>query len=206
MRAGAIEPGSGAMFVLLSFLSNTAFNFVIGLALARFLGPDQYGRFALAVAIAVGVQTVAFDWARVAAVRFYSQRVADEEPKLRSTIDAALAAIVSVVAAGALLILVSGVVLPLSRLLIGLAVATAIVNGAFDYWTALIRARFLDRVYAQLILGKNLLSAVITLGGALWFGSAAVAMLGLCLSMVGGAFTIRRGLVASVRLRLGLSM
>ncbi|MCW6508032.1 lipopolysaccharide biosynthesis protein [Lichenifustis flavocetrariae] len=194
MRAGAIGTRPGAMFVLLSFFSNTAFNFVIGLLLARFLGPDQYGRFALAVAIAVGVQTAAFDWARVAAVRFYSQRVADEEPKLRSTIDAALAAVVSVVVAGALLVVVSGVALPLSRLLIGLAVATAVVNGAFDYWTALIRARFLDRAYAQLILSKNLLSAVITLGGALYFGSAAMAMLGLCLSMVGGSFTIRRAL------------
>ena len=50
------------MLIVVSFFSNTAVNFVIGLLLARFLGPADYGRFALTLAIAVVLQTVAFDW------------------------------------------------------------------------------------------------------------------------------------------------
>lgn len=180
------------MFVLLSFLSNTGFNFVIGLLLARFLGPDQYGRFALAVAVAVGIQTIAFDWARVAAVRFYSERVAGEHPGVRATLDATLAVLVAAVLGCGLLVTFVGDGLPLPSPVIGLAVGLAVVNGAFDYGTALIRARFRDRAYARLIMGKNLLSVVLTLGSAWRFGSAAVAVVGLAASMAGGLLIVRR--------------
>ncbi|MDX7952238.1 lipopolysaccharide biosynthesis protein [Lichenihabitans sp. Uapishka_5] len=182
------------MFVILSFLSNTVFNFVIGLMLARFLGPDQYGRFALAVAIATGLQTAAFDWARVAASRFFAQTGGTEDPHLRPTIEAALAILAALVGGVALLAIALRLALPLPSLTMGLAVALAIVNGAFDYWTALIRARFLDAAYARLILTKNLLSACLTLGGAFWFGSAGVALAGLGFSMGGGALAVRGAL------------
>lgn len=181
------------MFVLLSFLSNTASNFVIGLLLARFLGPDQYGRFALAVALAVGVQTVGFDWARVAATRFYSERAARAEPQLRGTLDASLAGLAGLVlTCGALV--ASCIPLPLPPAIIGLVAVLAVVNGVFDYWTALIRARFRDRTYARLILVKNAVSAVITLGGAWWFGRATAAMAGIAVAMLGGALTARADL------------
>ena len=42
------------MNVLLAFLANTIVNFVIGLTVAKFLGPEEYGRFALAFSIARG--------------------------------------------------------------------------------------------------------------------------------------------------------
>lgn len=191
------------MIVLVAFVSNTLFNFVVGLLLARFLGPEDYGRFALALAIATGVQTLAFDWARVASARFYSQKVADEQPKLRATVDAALALMVAIIGICALAALLSGLTLPLSRGLVVLSLATAIVNGFFDYQTALIRARFLDRLYARLIFTKNLLSVGLTLGGAFWFGSAGMTLVGLCLSMTGALLGVRRALAdrrSSIRL------
>ena len=41
------------MKVVLAFLLNVAFNFAVGLLVAKFLGPEEYGRFALALATAV---------------------------------------------------------------------------------------------------------------------------------------------------------
>ena len=67
------------MKVLVAFFTNTFFNFVIGLMVAKFLGPEEFGRFALALAIALVSQTIVFDWLRLAAIRFYSERTAQEE-------------------------------------------------------------------------------------------------------------------------------
>ena len=182
------------MKVIASFISNTLSNFVIGLLLARFLGPEDYGLFALAVAVAVLIQTLVFDWARLAAARFYSERTRKDDPTLRATLDASLALLVLAltIAAGALV--VSGVTLSISPSLAALAVATAVANGLFDYNTALVRARFLDGLYARLIIGKNVLSMALTVGGAYWFGSARIALLGVILSMAGAWLSVRQAL------------
>ena len=55
--------------------------------IAKFLGPEEYGRFALAYATAIFVQTGFFDWIRLGATRFYSAGVVSEEPALRATLD-----------------------------------------------------------------------------------------------------------------------
>ena len=180
------------MLVVLSFFSNTAFNFVIGLLLARFLGPADYGRFALTLAIAVVIQTVAFDWARVATSRFLSVRIRDKEPRVQGTIDGLLVLLILATAAAGLLIVASPLALPLSRALAGLAVLTAIVNGIYDYSTAKVRALFQDHAYSRLIIGKNLLASVLTLGGAYVFGSAEMTLLGVCLSMAGALLIVAR--------------
>ena len=39
---------------LLAFLANSVTNFVIGLIVAKYLGPEEYGRFAIAFAIIGG--------------------------------------------------------------------------------------------------------------------------------------------------------
>ena len=69
------------MTVFLVSLCNILFNFAIGLLVAKFLGPEEYGRFALAYATAIFVQTGFFDWIRVwgHAVLFRT-RIRDEEP------------------------------------------------------------------------------------------------------------------------------
>ena len=66
------------MNVLLAFLANSATNVVIGLLVAKYLGPEEYGRFAIAFSISAVVQTALFDWLRLAATRFYSVRVRDQ--------------------------------------------------------------------------------------------------------------------------------
>ena len=41
------------MLIVLPFLVNSILSFVIGLLVAKMLGPDEYGRFALARRVAV---------------------------------------------------------------------------------------------------------------------------------------------------------
>lgn len=182
------------MKIVLPFLSNTLMNFVIGLLLARFLGPAEYGRMALALATGQVMQTALFDWLRLAATRFYSERTRREQPELRASFDASFAVGVVLVSVAAVAFMLSGIEVPLSHGLVGLAVGAAVCNGLFDYHTALVRARFLDGAYARIIMGKNVLSLLLTVGGAWLFGSALMALTGLCLSMTGSLAAARRAL------------
>lgn len=191
----ALSPRGTAMKVVAAFLSNALFNFVIGLLLARFLGPADYGRFALAVAAAVMIQTVAFDWARLAATRFYSETVRTSNPALRATIDLTLALIVVLVLAVAGSLALVGFALPMPADYLVLAAGVAVLNGVFDYTTALVRARFDDALYLGLVTGKNVLSLLLTVGGAFWFGSARAALFGVILSMAGALMGAGRRLV-----------
>ncbi len=182
------------MRVLAAFLVNTLFNFVIGLLVAKFLGPDQFGRFALATAVGMMIQTIGFEWIRLSAVRFYSERVRETQPQLRATLDVAFA-IVSVLLAGvAVVYLLSGVKFSLSQPLIVLAFCAAITNGLFDYHTALVRARFQDRLYATLVISKNVLALVLTIGGAFIYQSASMTLAGMCIAMASSVFLARRAL------------
>lgn len=182
------------MKIVLPFLSNTLMNFVIGLLLARFLGPAEYGRMALALATAQVMQTIMFDWLRLAATRFYSERTRREQPQLRASFDASFALVITVLCVFAMMFMLVGIDVPLSHGLLGLAVGAAIANGVFDYHTALVRARFLDSAYARIIMGKNILSLFLTVGGAWYFGSAVMALAGLCLSMTGSLAAASRSL------------
>ena len=90
------------MIVGFAFVSNALFNFLVALLVARFLGPAEYGRFAIAWAAAVLINTAGFDWIRLSAVRFYSQRVREERPAVRATLEACFAALAFAVALAAL--------------------------------------------------------------------------------------------------------
>ena len=182
------------MKVLAAFLANTAANFIIGLLVAKFLGPEEYGRFALAFSIAVVVQTALFDWLRLSATRFYSQRVRDNEPVVRATLDVSFAGVAILLAVSTALYAAFGPTLDFDGWLIILALVTATVNGLFDYSTALVRARFDDRLYGRLVLVKNLLALILTCGGAFVFHSAGVAMAGSIASLFGAVATARASL------------
>jgi O-antigen/teichoic acid export membrane protein len=179
------------MRVLLAFCINVMFNFVIGLLVAKFIGPAEYGRFALALATAVAVQALFFDWLRLGATRFYSERVRSEEPALRATLDLGFAVLAFTLAVGASLLMLSGTHFALSNGLIGLAIAAAVANGLFDYHTALVRARFQDRLYTRLVVVKNVMALGLTGGGAFWFGSAKMALIGGILSLTGSVVLAR---------------
>ncbi len=182
------------MKVLIAFLANTIANFVIGLLVAKFLGPEEYGRFALAFAIGIVVQTALFDWLRLSATRFYSERTREDEPVIRATLDLCFGLITVGLIVSATLYALIGPKLDFDNTLILLALVTAVANGLFDYATALLRARFQDRLYGRLVLVKNVLALLLTGGGAFIFHSAGVAMAGSIVSLFGAVLTARSSL------------
>ncbi len=60
------------MLVVATFLVNSAFNLALGLLVARFLGPQGFGQYAVAAALGVALNVLFLDWIRLAATRFYS--------------------------------------------------------------------------------------------------------------------------------------
>jgi O-antigen/teichoic acid export membrane protein len=200
MGAARMQPvarmlaGAARMKVLLAFVVNALFNFVIGLIVAKFLGPEEYGRFALALALGLVIQTAVFDWIRLSAIRFYSQRTRQDEPQVRATLDTAFAILAVGLTAVVGAVLMSGVEFGLSHALIGLSMATAVINGLFDYSTGLARARFDDRQYGRLVVVKNALSLALTTGAAFIFQSAKMALLGAIVSIAGSIVATRRAL------------
>jgi O-antigen/teichoic acid export membrane protein len=189
------QPGyPRSMTVFLVSFCNILFGFGTGLIVAKFLGPEEYGRFALAYATAIFVQTGFFDWIRLGTTRFYSERIRSEEPAVRATLDMGFAVIASCLAAGASLLLLSGIKFTLSYGLIALALGAAAANGVFDYHTALVRARFDDLLFARLLLVKNIAALALMGGGAFLFGSAKLTLIGTILSLGASVFTARAAL------------
>ena len=182
------------MWIMFVFTLNSLLNFAVSLLVAKFLGPAEYGRYVLALGTAVVVQLVLFDWLRLAATRFYSQRDMTEHPEVRATLDAAF----GYVALGAALIgfglYAAGLDLPLSPELAALAMGIAVANGLFDFACALLRARFLNRAYGQLVIAKNVLAFTLTVGGAFWLHSAQAVFIGMMLSVLGAVLSARPGL------------
>lgn len=185
------------MMVLAAFFINALFNFLIGVMVAKFLGPEEYGRFALALALGFVAQALLFDWVRLSAIRFYSARTRVEEPDIRATLDAAFAIVALATALVGGGVLLAGGDFGLSHALIGLALAASIANGLFDYSTGLVRASFNDPLYVRLVIAKNVLSLALTTAGALVFGSAVMALMGAVVSIAGSVFLVRRQMVDS---------
>jgi len=157
------------MAVICAFILNAGLNFVLGLLMAKLLGPADFGLFALATAGAVVANTVLFEWLRLSATRFYSSRVRSQEPWIRQGLDRAYAVVGLGLFAAALVCaglgLDSG---PGSRAAIvaGAAVAT-LGMGLFDYLAALARARFDGGRYFRLVAIKNGL-AILLMAGTAW--------------------------------------
>ena len=183
------------MWMMLVFTVNSLLNFVVSLLVAKFLGPAEYGRFVLALSASVVIQLLLFDWLRFAATRFYSERDRLQRPNVRATLDAAFGWIAFAASLAAFGVYASGLDLPLSPDLAGLAIGVSISNGLFDFACALLRARFLDKSYGLLVVAKNALAFTLTVGGAFWFGSARVAIVGMMVSVLGALFAGRGGLI-----------
>lgn len=173
------------MLIVLPFLVNSILSFAIGLLVAKMLGPAEYGRFALALSVAVVLQTFVFEWLRLAALRFYSDAERASRPEIRATLDVGFGVLALAAAAVAAFVFLGPVQAPPSPALAALAIGAAAANGAFDLAAALVRARFLDRAYGLLVVAKNVLALVLAVGGAWWFQSASVALAGLVVSAAG---------------------
>jgi O-antigen/teichoic acid export membrane protein len=182
------------MIVGIVFAANALFNFLVGLLVAKFLGPAEFGRFAIATASAVIINTAGFDWIRLSAVRFYSRRTRIERPQVRMALDACIGSGVAAVSLVVAILAFSGLDLPLTPGLIVMAGLGGVASGFYDYRTALARARFLDGVYVRIILAKNVLGMVFIVGGAWWTQSAIVALAGLVLSVAGALSATWRSL------------
>lgn len=182
------------MTVLLPFVINAGLNFVLGLLIALFLGPAEFGRYAIGAAIIVLVNTALLDWLRLSAVRFYSLKTRETQPEIRATLDL-LATGISIALSGLLVAaVVAGIDFKLPAMLLSAAVLAGIGAGLFDYHGAIARARFLDAAYARLIIVKNLVALVLMVGGAWLTRDPTVVLFGGLISVAASLLTVRRAL------------
>jgi O-antigen/teichoic acid export membrane protein len=182
------------MTVLLPFVINSGLNFALGLLIAYFLGPAEFGRYAIGAALIVLLNTALLDWIRLSAVRFYSLKTRETQPEIRATLDV-LAAGMTIALAGLLIAaFVVGIDFKLPAMLVAASVAGGICAGLFDYHGAIARARFLDAAYARLIIVKNVLALLLMVGGAWWMRDATVVMFGGVISVMAALLAVRRQL------------
>lgn len=179
------------MLMSAAFLASALIQFALGLVVAWVLGAAEFGAYALALAAAVLVQTIVFEWIRLSATRFHhgedGNRLAGLLMRYFSRITAGLLVV-------ALLLLVFGEV---RRWLLCVIPLVAVAAGFVDFRAALLRAEFNQRGYALLMLFRNLL-AIILLPLAAWhFGSAEAVLAAFLLALVVSAAAIeiafRRG-------------
>ena len=182
------------MTIILTFVVNAGLNFVIGLLVAKFLGPEAFGRYALAMAAAVVVNTALFEWLRLAATRFYSDRVRAEDPGVRATLELGYAVLALALAGLVTAAVASGADLGMPAGLFAAAAVAGLGLGLFDYHAALARSRFLDRAYAGLVAVKNVVALALMVGGAYWLRDPALVLAGLALACAGAVLLARRRL------------
>jgi O-antigen/teichoic acid export membrane protein len=167
-----------------SFLANAGLNFLLGLAIAAVLGPEEFGRYALAAAIGILANALCLFWIANATARFYSERTRREEPSIRATLDRAALVLSLLMLAATLLVLVAWPDWGLPRSLVGLALVVGIGHGLFDYASALSRARFMERVFARIVIAKNVIGFGMMLGAAWAFHDAHAVLAALAISTI----------------------
>lgn len=187
------------MLIIAVNVLNLLVNLAVGLIVASFLGPETFGRFAVAIGAGGLAQMLVFGWLRSAAARFYSEEVRAQRPELRATLDRALL-VASVVTIGIGVVAGAAGAGPLDPALTVVTMTFAALNGAFEYQLALLRARFHDRGYAVLVLVKNGLSLALTAGLAYATGSAVLTLAGTAAS-VGLSALILRAAIADAGAR-----
>lgn len=180
------------MTFVATFLVNAGLNLAVGLLVARFLGPGEFGRYAIAMAAAVIVNTVLFEWLRLAAIRFYSERAARDEAAIRATLEFGF---------GALIVLLTALVglglwaeldtRGLAPALVVAAAAAGIGLGLYEYHAAIARARFAGGTFARLAAVKNALYLLLMVGGAWWFRDATVVVAGSALAAIAAVLLVR---------------
>ncbi|KQO51711.1 lipopolysaccharide biosynthesis protein [Methylobacterium sp. Leaf85] len=199
------------MAVIAAFILNAGLNFCLGLLLAKLMGPADFGLFGLATTGAVVLNTLVFEWLRLSATRFYSNRVRQEEPWIRHGLDRAYAVLALVLLVASALCAVVGATVEMDvqgRFAIAAGAGLAAFGiGLFDYHAALTRARFDGGLYLKLTIVKNGL-AFLLMAGAAWLFPQPVWVLVACgLSQFLPVLVLRRPLldpkVPIVRVRMG---
>ncbi|WP_336809597.1 lipopolysaccharide biosynthesis protein [Bosea sp. MMO-172] len=186
------------MTVLLPFIVNAGLNFVLGLLVALFLGPEAFGLYAIGAATVVLVNTALLDWLKLSVVRFYSVETRESDPGIRATLDLLFAGVSLSLCALLAAALLAGVDAGLPAALLMVSVAGGIAAGWFDYHAAIARSRFRDAAYARLVLVRSVAALLLMVGGAWWTRDPAVVLLGGVLSAV-AAVIANRGRLADMR-------
>jgi O-antigen/teichoic acid export membrane protein len=176
------------------FLVNAGLSFALSLVVALLLGPAGFGRYALALSVAVVINTVLFEWLRLSTTRFHSERA---DPAIRATLDRGYAVTAMGLAAAAVLAWATGIDLGLPDALLAATAACGLTLGLFDYGTALARARFLDRIYAALVLVRGLASFALAAGAAWFTGNPALVLAGSSVAAIAALVLVRRHLARS---------
>ncbi|MGX9983662.1 polysaccharide biosynthesis C-terminal domain-containing protein [Methylobacterium fujisawaense] len=184
------------MAVIAAFVINAGLNFVLGLLIAKLLGPADFGRFALATTGAIVLNTVLFEWLRLSATRFYSGRVRVDEPWIRHGLDRAYLRIGLLLLAAAALCGAFGFAGGADgreAVLCGTGLA-ALGIGVFDYHAALARARFDGKLYLGLVAVKNVLSFALMAAAAWWLPQPAWVLAAAGLSQLLAVLLLRHPL------------
>jgi O-antigen/teichoic acid export membrane protein len=182
------------MIVILTFIINAAFNFSLGLLVAHFLGPEDFGRYALAQALGIMLNTALIDWVRNSASRFYSEKTRENAPEIRASLDLAFAVSSVAVCVICLILVAFDVRFELSATLAAMVPAVAVTNAMFDYHAALTRALFAERLFSRLVIAKNMLCLLLMVGGAWYFKSPLMVLAGMCVSLILAWASIRRAI------------
>lgn len=165
------------MLIVVTFIFNAGLNFLLGLCVARVLGPEAYGRFSVAFMGATVATTLVFDWLRLSATRYYNGETRQAQPGVRDALNAGYLAggLAMTVFAG--LALALGVDFGLGLPLVAATAAAALANGGFEFSAALLRARFHNSGYSALVILKNALAFAGMVGVGAVSGDPALVML-----------------------------
>lgn len=142
------------MALIAAFLASAVASFALSLLVAACLGPDGFGRYAIAASLATALSLGLFEWLRLSTTRF-AYHSADAGVRLALDRGYAAMAAVGLALAATVALGVADVLGLSSGLLVGVAGA-ALALGFFEYRAALARARFDDKAYLQLTLARAL--------------------------------------------------
>ena len=157
------------MSFALAFVLNACLSFALSFVVAALVGPDAYGRYGIAVALSVVINTILFEWLRLSTTRYVSDRSRAGQPEIAATLRAAYRACSGVLALLTIVALASGFDLHLSGPLVAAASLVGLTAGLFDWSAADARARFQERRFIGLIVSRGVLAFGLSIGAAfLW--------------------------------------
>ncbi len=171
--------------IAIPFILNTLASFVVGLLVAKFLGPAEYGRYAIALSAGIVIQTLSFDWLRLCATRFTAPDASAADAGVAASLNLLTLGLSGAAMLAALVAYFAPLPFAIDPALAMLAVLIALANGLYDFAGAMLRARFRNGAYRGLVFVRAVLSGLLIVAAAAWFHSAAMALGGVVAAMVG---------------------
>ena len=179
------------MLIIFTFVLNAGLNFLLGLSIASVLGPDSYGRFSIAFTTATVLTMLLFDWLRLSATRYYNEQARQEQPGLRASLDVSYAAGVVLMLVGVLALVGLRINVGMSAALVAVTGFVAITTGLFEFFGAMLRARFRNTAYSGLVILKNVLAFATMVGAAALTHDPIIVMLMGALSVLAATLALR---------------